>query len=317
MSTRTHAKPAGQGPTGRLYVVATPIGNLEDITLRALRILGEVSILAAEDTRSAQHLLSHHRVRAGAASPRIVSFFLGNEAARTQEILAALSDGHDVALISEAGLPGIADPGQRLIAAARSAGVRVEVIPGPCAALTALCGSGLPTDRFLFLGFLPRGESEQLALFSRLRAEPGTLIVYESPERVAATLSTLALVFGADRPACLARELTKIYEEYVRGTLGELAERYREGGVRGEVTLLIAGATPALSLGTAIDEPGSEEASQALENIEATIRQRLQQGQGAKDISTALAVTTGLPRRRLYQLALTLQSRGNALSDST
>jgi 16S rRNA (cytidine1402-2'-O)-methyltransferase len=317
MSTLAHRSAGGQHPAGRLYVVATPIGNLEDITLRALRVLSEVSIIAAEDTRAAQHLLSHHGVRASAGPAKIVSFFVGNEAARTQELLSLLSDGHDVALISEAGLPGIADPGQRLIAAARKAGVRVEVIPGACAALTALCGSGLPTDRFVFLGFLPRNESQQLSVLSRLRGETGTLILYESPERVASTLSTLVTVFGADRQACLARELTKLYEEYVRGSLAELADRYREGGVRGEVTLLIEGASLSPSPGLATDEGPVGDASSAavLESIEATIRQRLQQGQGAKDISTALAVTTGLPRRRLYQLALALQARDNTLQE--
>ncbi len=316
MSTLASKSGRGRSP-GRLYVVATPIGNLEDITLRALRVLGEVSLIAAEDTRAAQNLLTHHRIRASQGPAKLVSFFVGNEAARTQELLRALQAGQDVALISEAGLPGIADPGQRLIAAARSEGVRVEVVPGPCAALTALCGSGLPSERFVFLGFLPRNESDQLVLLSRLRGESGTLIIYESPERVSVTLQTLALVFGGERAACLARELTKLYEEYVRGSLAELCERYRDGGVRGEVTLLVAGAAaqPGLMTGTAPSPDNSTSAS--LESIEASIRQRLQQGQGPKDISTALAVTTGLPRRRLYQLALTLQSRSQQPAESS
>lgn len=304
-------------PQGRLYVVATPIGNLEDITLRALRILGEVPVIAAEDTRSAQHLLSHHGIRDGRPSAQILSFFLGNEAARTQELLRTLHAGQDVALISEAGLPGLADPGQRLIAAARSQNIRVEVLPGACAALTALVGSGFPSERFVFAGFLPRGESQRIAALASLRDEPGTLLFYESPERVAATLATMVTVFGADRPACVARELTKLFEEFTAASLSQLAQRYAEAPPRGEVTLVVAG-RPALR--PSIHLPDDESAHQASESapsvdaaaasIESAIRERLQRGQGPKDISTALAVTTGLPRRRLYQLALSLQSRG-------
>lgn len=317
MSTQAGKSPGGPRPAGRLFVVATPIGNMEDITLRALRVLGEVPIIAAEDTRAAGHLLTHHRIRASAGPAKLVSFFVGNEAARTQELLAALNDGKDVAIISEAGLPGIADPGQRLIAAARAAGVRVEVVPGPCAALTALSGSGLPSERFVFLGFLPRNESHQLSLLSRLRGEVGTLIIYESPERVASTLRTLSTVLGGERPACLARELTKLYEEYVQGSLAELVERYRDGGVRGEVTLLVGGAASEGIQDPALAGESVATAAQTLASIEASICERLQQGQGPKDISTALAVTTGLARRRLYQLALSLQARGNQLADSS
>jgi 16S rRNA (cytidine1402-2'-O)-methyltransferase len=310
---RGDGQPAGSS-AGRLYVVATPIGNMEDITLRALRVLGEVEILAAEDTRSAQHLLQHHSIRAGRTNPKILSFFVGNEAARTREILDLLHAGQEVALISEAGLPGVADPGQRLIAAARAQGIRVEVLPGACAALTALIGSGFSTERFLFCGFLPRGESPQIAALAAVRSEPGTLIFYESPERVATTLATMVTVFGGERMACVARELTKLFEEFALAPLSSLAERYAQTPPRGEVTLIVAGRPAAVSQmadsatinpGDAID-PGH---AQTLAAIEASIRERLQRGQGPKDISTALAVTTGLPRRRLYQLALSLQSR--------
>lgn len=287
------------GPTGRLYVVGTPIGNLEDITLRALRVLGQVPVIAAEDTRAAQHLLAHHRVRAGSGAPEIYSFFAGNEAERTEQLMHVLRSGRDVALVSEAGLPGISDPGQRLVAAARDHGVPVEVVPGASAALTALIGSGLRTERFVFLGFPPRAEGERLALFGSLRSEPGTLIFYESPERVHRTLGDLAAALGGARQACLARELTKLYEEHVRGSLAELHARYADAPPRGEVTLVVAGhgdpAQPTAALGA------------ALTDIETEIRSRLAAGQGPKEIATALTLLYGQPRRKLYQLALLLK----------
>lgn len=296
-----HAAPRPAG-SGRLYVVGTPIGNLEDITLRALRVLGSVPVLAAEDTRAAQHLLMHHRVRAGSGPPEIYSFFSGNEAARTEQLLQVLQGGRDVALISEAGLPGISDPGQRLVAAAREAGVPVEVVPGPSASLTALIGSGLRTERFLFVGFPPRAEGDRLALFGSLRHEPGTLIFYESPERVHRTLGDLAAALGPQRPACLARELTKLYEEHVTGTLAELHARYAAAPPRGEVTLVVAGAA-AQSATTA----PSADAAAALCDLETEIRRRLATGQGPKEIATALTLLSGQPRRKLYQLALLLK----------
>lgn len=300
----TQAMGRAPQPAGRLYVVATPIGNMEDITLRALRVLSEVAWIAAEDTRAAAHLLSHHRIRAGREAAKLISFFIGNEAARTGEILAALQAGHDVALISEAGLPGVSDPGQRLVAAARAAGIPVEVLPGACAALTALVGSGLPSDRFLFLGFLPRKEGERTAVLARLRDEPGTLIFYESPERVGDTLAAMVQVWGPDRPACVARELTKLYEEFVQAPLSELQARYADTPPRGEVTLLVGGNPRSNGL----DLAGPAAAA----SIEQQIRDRVARGQSAKEISTALSLTTGLPRRKIYQLALALQPRDDS-----
>lgn len=289
---------ASQSP-GRLFVVATPIGNLEDITLRALRVLGEVAVIAAEDTRSAQHLLSHHGIGGGASGPKLVSFFAGNEAGRTEQLLGTLQSGQNVALISEAGLPGVSDPGQRLVAAARVAEIPVEVVPGPCAALTALVGSGLPTDRFLFVGFLPRREGEREVLLAGLAREPGTLIFYEAPDRVPATLADLAAVFGDERPGCVARELTKLFEEYALAPLGALRARYADAPPRGEVTIVVGGQPPTQ---TASDEaPGVE--------LEADIRARLAAGQGPKEIAAALALHSGYPRRKLYQLAVALRPR--------
>lgn len=299
---------------GKLFVVGTPIGNMEDITLRALRILSTVRVIAAEDTRAAQHLLQHHHLRASSGSAEIISFFSGNEAQRTPRLLAMLKAGRDVALISEAGLPGISDPGQRLVAAAREAAVPVEVVPGPSASLTALIGSGLRSERFLFVGFPPRTEGARLALFGSLRSEPGTLIFYESPERTHRTLLDLAAALGGHRPACVARELTKLYEEHARGTLTELAQRYSTTAPRGEITLVVAGTAEA----AAADSDGQSSESGAAPafagsapalDLETEIHHRLQTGQGPKEIATALTLLTGQPRRKLYQLALLHKER--------
>jgi 16S rRNA (cytidine1402-2'-O)-methyltransferase len=279
---------------GILHIVGTPIGNLEDLSLRAARILREVDVIAAEDTRSARTLLAHADAL-GAVNParEIVSYFEGNEAERAEAIGAALSAGKHVAVISEAGMPGISDPGRRAVAAAVSSGARVEVISGPSAALTALVGSGLPTDRFAFLGFPPRDAGARCELFGTLRGEPGTMIFYEAPDRVATTLADLAAALGGDRPASLARELTKLHEEHVRGTLAELVARYAETAPRGECTLVVAGAPTA----------------PAVVDIEAELRKLLDAGLGPRDAAARLVVVTGKPRRQLYQLALSLRSK--------
>lgn len=273
-----------------LYVVPTPIGNLEDITLRALRVLGQAAVIAAEDTRAAQHLLGHHGLwpREGLL---LISFFEGNEREREARLLAELSAGRDVALISEAGMPGVSDPGHALVRAAVQAGHRVCVLPGPSAALAALVGSGLSTERFLFVGFPPRDEGPRQALFGSLRGEPGSLILYEAPARVGRTLRDLAAALGADRAACVARELSKVYEEFARGTLAELAGRYEATPPRGEVTLVVAGAP----------------AQVAEVDLLAEVRARVAAGQGAKEIAAALSLLTGKGRRQIYQYALSLR----------
>ncbi len=274
---------------GTLYLVATPIGNLEDITLRALRILGEVDVIAAEDTRSAARLLRHHNI----SSPKVVSLFEGNEAARSAALVTRLSAGDDVAIISEAGTPGVSDPGQRAVVAAVAAGVRVEVIPGPVATIAALTGSGLPSDAFVFLGFPPRESGARRQLFGSLRTQTATLLFHEAPDRVGACLADLAAALGGDRQATVARELTKLHEEYVRGTLAELAARYADTPPRGECCLVVRGA-----------EAGQAEADI---DIEAAMRELLAQGLGPKDAAARLVVKTGKPRRMLYQLALSLR----------
>ena len=220
-------------PSGTLYVVGTPLGNLEDLSPRAIRVLGAVAVVAAEDTRTAQKLWA----RFGLA-PHTVSYFEGNEASRAEELVARLLGGDDVAVISEAGMPGVSDPGERLVQRAVAAGVEVVVVPGPSAAVTALAGSGLSTAAFTFLGFLPREGTPRRALLARLRPAPETLIFYEAPGRTAATLSDLADSLGGGRRACVARELTKVHEEFSRGTLTELAARTARrghaGGRRGQ-----------------------------------------------------------------------------------
>jgi 16S rRNA (cytidine1402-2'-O)-methyltransferase len=276
--------------TGTLYVVATPIGNLEDITLRALRILKEVPVIAAEDTRTAQQLLTHFEI----ARPTIVSFFEGNEVGRTEHLLARLRGGDDVAVISEAGTPGISDPGAHLVAAAVTAGIRVVPIPGPSAVITALVASGLPTDSFHFVGFAVREGGPRLQALAKLRTIEATLVFYEAGNRTAATLQDLAGVLGSGRRAVVARELTKIHEELARGTLEELAQRFVETPPRGEVTIVVAGAPEEIASESPID-------------VEAEVKRRLANHESPKEIAAALALQTGKPKRQIYQLAVALK----------
>ena len=272
---------------GTLYVVGTPIGNLEDLTFRALRVLGEVEVIAAEDTRAVQAIFARHGI-----TPReLVSCFEGNEARRAEELVGRLREGARVALVSEAGLPGVSDPGQRLVAAAVAAGLPVVVVPGPSAHATALVASGLPSDRFLFLGFPPRDEGPRQALFGSLRGERATLLFYEAPARVGRTFADLAAALGGERRACLARELTKLHEELVRGPLAELAARYADTPPRGECTIVVEG--------------GAE--SPPAVDVEARVRELLAAGLGPRDVAARLALETGKPRRTLYQLALSLK----------
>jgi 16S rRNA (cytidine1402-2'-O)-methyltransferase len=220
----------------------------------------------------------------------LISYFEGNEAERSEEIVRALAAGQNVAVISEAGMPGISDPGHRVIEAAIVAGAKLEVIPGPSAVLAALVASGLPSARFTFLGFPPREPGARKELFGSLRDETATLIFYEAPDRVGATFADLAAALG-DRRASLGRELTKLHEEHVRGTLGELAIKYADTPPRGECTIVVEGGTG--------DAPEID--------IEAELLKLLAEGLGPKDAAQRLVVKTGKPRRQLYQLALSLQ----------
>ncbi|MBS1913926.1 MAG: 16S rRNA (cytidine(1402)-2'-O)-methyltransferase [Bacteroidetes bacterium] len=227
-----------QQTSGTLYIVPTPIGNLEDITLRALRILREVETVACEDTRVTANLLRHFEL----PHKRLISYFSGNEAGRVPQIVGILQGGGDVALVSDAGTPGVSDPGTRLIAAAIAAGITVVPLPGASALVVALTASGLPTDSFLFAGFLPHKKGRQTALRA-LAGEERTVILYESPHRIVKTLGELAEHLGSDRQAALCRELTKMYEEINRGTLAELQAAYEtRAAVKGEIVLVIHGA---------------------------------------------------------------------------
>lgn len=223
--------------SGRLTVVPTPIGNLEDITLRALRILREADVVACEDTRVTGHLLRHFDI----VAPRLVSYFAGNENARVEQIVAMLRDGLKVALVSDAGTPGVNDPGTRLVARAIEEGMSVEALPGPTAFVPALVVSGLPTDAFVYEGFLPQKKGRQTRL--RLLAdETRTMILYESPHRIVRTLRDLCEAMGGTRRAAVVRELTKIYEEVVRGPLDELhADFAARPSIKGEFVVVVAG----------------------------------------------------------------------------
>jgi 16S rRNA (cytidine1402-2'-O)-methyltransferase len=272
----------GGAGTGTLYVVATPIGNLGDLSPRAAEVLRSVGAVAAEDTRRTLRLFAH----LGAAPPPLVSLPAFDERARLGAVLARLLAGEDVALCTDAGTPSVSDPGEALVAAAWESGVRVVPVPGPCAAVAALAASGLPAARFLVVGFLPRKGTSRAAALRWMAAVPATLVVYEAGNRTAATLRDLARALG-DRPAAVARELTKLHEEIARGRLSELAERFG-GEVRGEVTLVVAGAEEAA---------GVEEPSEALD---AELRRRLAAGDPPSEIARTAARARGLPRREVY-----------------
>lgn len=219
---------------GTLYLVATPIGNLEDITLRALRVLKECDVVAAEDTRHSGQLLRHFGI-----SKPMLSYFQFNEARRSEEILDRLRRGEKVALISDAGTPGISDPGERVVTATLAAGLRVEAVPGPCALIAALTASGLPTDEFHFVGFLPHKSGQRRRQLEALGGVPGTLILYESPYRIVKLLEELAELYP-ERRAVLARELTKKFEEVRAGTPGQLLAEMKKKVARGEFVILLS-----------------------------------------------------------------------------
>ena len=222
-----------------LYLVATPIGNLEDITLRALRVLKECDVIAAEDTRHSGQLLKHF----GIAKP-MISYFQFNEAKRSEEIIERLIRGEKVALVTDAGSPGISDPGERVVKAALAAGLRVEAVPGACALIGALTASGLSADEFHFIGFLPHKSGQRRKQLDRLKAFSGTLVLYESPYRIEKLLNELNEVFP-ERTIVLARELTKKFEEFLRGTPRELLEVLKKRALKGEFVVLVEGADEA------------------------------------------------------------------------
>jgi 16S rRNA (cytidine1402-2'-O)-methyltransferase len=225
---------AEQTKRGTLYVVATPIGNLEDITYRAVRVLREADLIACEDTRHTAKLLQHYGI-----DKTTVSYHEHNEVTRAEELVAKLEQGLNVAQVSDAGMPGISDPGYRVIKLAIERGVQVIPVPGPSALIAALAGGGLPTDSFQFLGFLPARSGQRRTMLEGLLHTQQTTVVYEAPHRISATMQDLVEILGVERPVVLARELTKLHEEFIRGTAAEVLRRVQEHELKGEMTLLI------------------------------------------------------------------------------
>jgi len=269
---------------GTLYLVGTPIGNLEDITLRALRVLKEVTLIAAEDTRRARILARRYEIE----TP-ITSYFEGNKLTKLDTVLGALDTG-DVALISEAGMPGLSDPGYELIRAAIERGYSVVPVPGPSAPVTALVVSGLPSDSFLYLGFLPRRRSERYGLLSKVAQEQRTLIVFEAPHRLRASLADIEAVLG-DRPLAVCRELTKLHEEVWRGIISEARAHFDEVEPRGEFTLVIGGAP--------------EEWEYWDENqVRTALEELLAQGVPRPAAARRVAAASGWSRSEVYALSL-------------
>ncbi|MDQ7820553.1 MAG: 16S rRNA (cytidine(1402)-2'-O)-methyltransferase [Armatimonadota bacterium] len=272
--------------TGTLYVVATPIGNLNDITLRALEVLRSVDVIACEDTRHTRVLLDRHGIR----TP-LVSYHEHNEDRRAPELLARLKAGQSVALVSDAGTPVLSDPGFVLVRRAVEEGIPVVPVPGPSAITAALSVAGLPPDRFAFVGFLPRRRAQRRRLLQEVAALPWTLVAFEAPHRIQEALEDVVAVLG-DRPVALVREMTKTFEQVIRGRASEVLAAVRERPPRGELTLVVGGAPPAAA-------PGAAEAVRAL----------LQAGRSVREAAQEVARTCGLSRREAYRLALEAAGR--------
>jgi 16S rRNA (cytidine1402-2'-O)-methyltransferase len=271
-----------------LYIVATPIGNLEDITLRALRVLGQVRLIAAEDTRKTRHLLKIYGI-----STHITSYHEHNKLTKLGYLLEQMQDG-DVALVSEAGMPGLSDPGYELIAAAIQQDIPVIPVPGPSSIITALAVSGLPTDRFLYLGFLPRKKGQRRKLLQSLADQQATLIALETPHRLQQSLDDLMEVLG-ERRVAVCRELTKMYEEIFRGTLKQARQYFSEP--RGEFTLVIGGNRQQRSM-----EEGQ---------VKAELKLLHRQGAGGKEAVAQVSTQSGLSKREVYRLWLRIRAEGD------
>lgn len=283
-----------------LYLVATPIGNLEDMTLRAVRVLGEADLIACEDTRHTRRLLDHYHI----ARPTI-SYHEHNERERTDELINRLVGGERIALVSDAGTPGVSDPAYRIVAAAIAAGVPVIPVPGPVAAVSALIASGLPTDSFYFGGFLPQKSQARRARLGELKALPSTLVFYEAPHRIRYTLADARELLG-DRQAALARELTKLHEEFLRGRISDLMAHFREHEPRGEMTLVIGGA--------GVDnqfEDGSVSFGSLVERITA------EEGLSRNEALKRAARARGLSKKAAYKLLLEEQGNAGVEADKT
>ena len=276
-------------PTGSLILVSTPIGNLGDLSPRATDTLARVGVIACEDTRHTRKLLTH----AGISGKRLLAVHEHNEAGQVAHVLGLLDRGVDVAVVTDAGTPGISDPGTRLVVAAAGAGARVEVVPGPSALVAALVLSGLPTARFCFEGFLPRKGRERAERLGAIAAERRTTVLYEAPHRLEATLGDLLAACGPLRLVAVARELTKLHEEVWRGTLDGALARALESAPRGEHVLVVAGAGG--------PEPASDE------QVEAAVAAKLAEGMPAKEAVPLVAAELGVPKRRVYDASVRLR----------
>ena len=274
--------------SGSLYIVPTPIGNLEDITFRAVRVLKEVDLIAAEDTRHTQVLLNHYDIRTS-----VTSYHEHNERGKARELVEQLRQGRSIALLSDAGTPMISDPGYRLVVEAIRAGVQVIPLPGPSAVTAALSAAGLPTDRFGFEGFLPAKKSERRSALEALKKDTKTLIFYEAPHRLKETLADMAEIFG-DREVSIGREISKVHEEFLRGALREILATIEQQTVRGEITLVVQGATS----GAPVSEEG----------VISEIRQLAENGMRVKEISELVGAHHGISKREVYRLALRVKN---------
>lgn len=281
--------------TGQIVLVGTPIGNLGDLSPRAVEALRDADLVYCEDTRRTRKLLTH----AGLSGVRLRSLHRHNEAERSGEAVRAAAGGTTVAVVSDAGMPGISDPPSQLVAEAAAAGVPVTVVPGPSAALCALVASGLPTDRFCFEGFLPRSGGDRRDRLAALANGTRTVVLFEAPTRVAATLDDLVAACGGERQVAVARELTKVHEEVWRGTLADAAARSGSEAARGEVVLVLAGA----------DTAGQPEVDDGV--ISSALGERLASGERRRGAVDDVADLLGVPRRRVYQLALSLDGWGS------
>ncbi len=277
---------------GTLVLVATPIGNLGDLSPRAVDVLRDASVIACEDTRRTRALLTHAGI---AAAGRLRAVPAHAEEAQVGWVVDSVARGAVVAFATDAGMPAISDPGSRLVRACLDAGLAVEVVPGPSAVTTALVLSGLPTDRFVFEGFLPRKGRLRTERLDSIAVEPRTVVVFESPRRVAGTLAELVETCGADRPAAVARELTKLHEEVLRGTLGELAAQVA-GELRGECVIVVGGATTARP-------PATDD------EVDAALRDALAAGASTRDAAGMVSASLGVARRDAYARAVSIRAR--------
>ncbi len=294
-----HEDDPASGGHGTLILAAAPIGRPEDASSRLAAALAAAPVVAAEDTRRLRRLAGALNIE---ITGRVVSYYEGVEAERAATLLGALADGQDVLLITDAGTPGISDPGYRLVCGAIEAGIRVSVLPGPSAVTAAVAVSGLPSDRFCFEGFPPRRSGALARRLEELRTEPRTMVFFESPRRLAATLTQMAQVFGPDRPAAVCRELTKTHEEVRRGPLGELAA-WAKDGVLGEITIVVGGAVGPRAAAAAA-------AAATPQDVAAKVAAAERTGLTRKEAIASVAAETGLRRRTVYDAVLKAKAGG-------